>query len=82
MRIVDRELEKNQKQRQNDAARRIAGEEPEDMELTIPAPPLQALNRTAGVFDESAKKMWSGINTAPSVFERGAVFRTGEDKTR
>lgn len=34
----------------------------------------ESLNRVEGVFTEKAKH---GINTEPSVFDRTAVFRTG-----
>ena len=34
------------------------------------------LNTAKSVFDEGMEKRFGGINTQPSVFDRGAVFRT------
>lgn len=48
-------------------------EETED-ELERPAPIF--LNRQESVFDRSSLNGSSGINTAPSVFEKTAVFHT------
>ena len=77
MHVVDKDLGKNQKQRQNLQTARAASEEPEDMELTIPAIPMAPLNNSPDLFDAAAQKKWSGLNTAPSVFEKNALFNTG-----
>jgi hypothetical protein len=49
---------------------------PEDMELTLRKNPVDALNSADNAFDALAKKRFGGINTKPSVFEKGALFRT------
>ena len=79
MHVVDKDLGKNQKHRQNLQVARVANEEPEDMELTIPAIPMQPLNSSPDLFDASAQKKWSGLNTAPSVFEKSALFKIESD---
>lgn len=52
--------------------------EPDDMELEETRQPLLALNRQRSVFDTDSGNSTSGINTAPSVFEKTAVFRSTE----
>ena len=74
MRSIDR-LEKNRRIEQQRRRRRM-DEEPEDMEEELPHPPYVALDRAKSVFDRGADKRWGGINTAPSVFDRQAVFKT------
>lgn len=49
------------------------GKEAEDgMEL----PRFVPLNRAKSTFDNGSGKAFGGINTAPSAFDKGAVFRT------
>ena len=76
MRSVDR-LEKN---RREEARRRAAREVPEELETEMQFPPVEALDRARSVFDRGLEKRWGGINTAPSVFDRQAVFRTKKDE--
>jgi hypothetical protein len=52
---------------------------PEDMELTLRRAPADALNFTGNAFDSLAKKRFGGINTRPSAFEKGALFRTEKE---
>jgi hypothetical protein len=49
---------------------------PEDMELTIRKKSAAPLNLTGGLFDETAKKRFGGIDTRPSAFEKGTLFPT------
>ncbi len=76
MNVVDQDMEKNQKKKKNLAVQQEANTEPEDMELTLAAKPAPFLNIGKGLFDETAQKTWSGLNTAPSVFSSQAIFHT------
>ena len=50
--------------------------EPNDMELEMERVRMLALNRQKSVFDSDEGNRTPGINTAPSVFEKTAVFHT------
>lgn len=72
---VDDELEKQQKERRK---KKAADPDDEDAEIDIreekeiPMP----INRQKSIFDMADGKGGSGINTAPSAFERTAIFHT------
>ncbi|MDR1321822.1 MAG: hypothetical protein LBK56_10425 [Gracilibacteraceae bacterium] len=48
---------------------------PEDMELTIPRRAPQPLNLADSVFDAAERERYQGINSRPSVFAKGTLFR-------
>lgn len=52
--------------------------EPDDMELEMDRVRLLALNKQKSVFDSDEGNRASGINTAPSIFEKTAVFFVGK----
>ncbi|MPM42679.1 hypothetical protein SDC9_89348 [bioreactor metagenome] len=80
MRHTDKLLEK---QKQNEREKKTEAENrwPDEVELLEERPALPSINTAGSVFDRRTAKRFGGINTAPSVFERGAVFhtRTGEE---
>ena len=49
-------------------------DEPNDMELEMDRVRMLALNKQKCVFDSDSGNRTPGINTAPSVFEKTAVF--------
>lgn len=51
--------------------------EPDDMELEAEREKAFSLNRQKSVFETGSINNAQGINTAPSVFERTAVFKIG-----
>ncbi|MDR0853286.1 MAG: hypothetical protein LBN34_02850 [Clostridiales Family XIII bacterium] len=48
----------------------------EEIDIRIEKPHEEMLNKTRSVFDSGTKERFGGINTAPSVFEQGVLFRT------
>lgn len=50
----------------------------EEMEEELERPAFQPINRQKSAFDQGALNRAEGINTAPSVFDRTCLFRTGE----
>ncbi len=74
MRVTEGMLHKNRQQRNKRAAE--APQEPEDMELELPFPKMLPLDTAGSLFDQNAQQHRGGINTAPSVFDARAVFRT------
>ena len=48
------------------------------MEEELERPAFQPINRQKSAFDQGALNRAEGINTAPSVFDRTCLFRTGE----
>ena len=50
----------------------------EEMEEEMDRPRPLFLNKNRSAFDTGAGNGQGGINTAPSAFDRHAVFRTGE----
>ena len=72
MRSIDRlEQQRRMKRRQNNLP---PPDEETEEEMERPRPLFQNKNRSA--FDTGTGNGQSGINTAPSVFDRTAVFRT------
>ena len=74
MRSIDRlEQQRRMKRRKNNIP------PPEDeMEEEMDRPRPFFLNKNRSAFDTGTGNGQGGINTAPSVFDRQAVFRTGE----
>ena len=68
------------KKKQQDRARRLPPESPDEVEVEMELPHYASLNTSKSVFDEGLEKRFGGINTAPSVFDRSAVFHTGKRK--
>jgi hypothetical protein len=60
-------------------ARPLPDDGPEDMELSLTREPAAPVNKRGSLFDEEAKRRFGGINTAASVFEKGALFHTETD---
>lgn len=77
-RNLDRMMDVKKKQRED--RRRLPPEEPDEVEISMELPLHQPLNTAKSVFDEGLEKRFGGINTAPSVFDRSAVFHTGKNK--
>ena len=48
----------------------------EETEEEMDFPQFVPLNKTKSAFDGDAGKTFGGINSAPSVFDKGAVFHT------
>lgn len=48
----------------------------EETEEELDRPRFVPLDRTKSAFENGTDKTFGGINTAPSVFERGTVFHT------
>lgn len=38
--------------------------------------PFEPLNKAASIYDRDKERRFGGINTAPSIFDRGATFHT------
>ena len=68
------------KKKQQDRARRLPPESPDEVEVEMELPHYAPLNTSKSFFDEGLEKRFGGINTAPSVFDRSAVFHTGKRK--
>ena len=74
MRSVDRlEQQRRMKRRKNNLP---PPDEETEEEMERPRPLF--LNRNKSVFDSGTGNGQGGINTAPSVFDTGAVFKTHE----
>lgn len=71
MRNVDR-LEQQRQLRQK---KRELPSPDEETEEEIKMPRFVPLNKGKSAFDTGADKIFGGINTAPSVFSKTAVFR-------
>lgn len=52
----------------------------EETEEELERPCFLPLNRMKTTFDSGSEKTFGGINSAPSVFDRKAVFRTNEPR--
>jgi len=76
-RMIDRLAEEERKRRASRKKDPFDGDD-DDVEITMEKPPFQFLNARRSVFDEGVDDRFGGINTAPSVFDRQAVFRTKE----
>lgn len=63
------------KQRQ-ERARRLPPEDPDQVEIEMDQPHYAPINTAKSIFNEGLEKRFGGINTAPSVFDRTAVFQT------
>ena len=72
MRSVDRleQQKRLKRQRQN------VPPPDEETEEELARPRFVPLNKEKDVFDRGAVQTFGGLNTAPSVFDRTAVFRT------
>lgn len=70
MRTVER-LEKQRKLRQQ---KRNLPQPDEEMEEELERPSFVPLNQKKSMFDSGADKTFGGINTAPSIFSKTAVF--------
>lgn len=54
----------------------------EEMEEEMEFPKFRPLNQSKSAFDENLDKNFGGINTAPSIFEKTAVFSNVRSKER
>lgn len=66
------------KKKQQEKRRRLEPEEPDEVEIEMELPRYEPINAAKSVFDDGLEKRFGGINTAPSVFDRSAVFRTNK----
>ena len=73
--ILDRMIDVKKKQRDQQQRQRPP-EYDDEVEIEMELPRHMPLNTAKSVFDEGVEKQFGGINTQPSVFDRGAVFRT------
>lgn len=74
MRSVDR-LEQQKRIRQR---KRNLPPPDEELEEELEQPRFVPLNTAKSVFDSDAARTFGGIDTAPSVFDRKALFHTEE----
>ena len=73
--ILDRMIDVKKKQRDQQLLQRPP-EYDDEVEIEMELPRHMPLNTAKSVFDKGMEKQFGGINTQPSVFDRGAVFRT------
>lgn len=73
-----RSLDRLEQQKRMKRQKRNQPPPDEEMEEELERPRFLPLNQTKTAFDDSAENTFGGINTAPSVFDRKAVFRTGD----
>ena len=71
-----RSLERLEQQKQN------VPPPDEETEEELERPRFVPLNKAKDTFDDGAVKTFGGLNTAPSVFDRTAVFHTRSDNFR
>lgn len=76
MRSVDRMME--EKRRINQRPQPPGDDSPDEVDITVEKPLHKPLDTAKSAFDEGVEKRFGGINTAPSVFDARAVFKTGE----
>ncbi len=69
------QLEQNKKAKRQQ--RRLPAPQ-EEMEEELDRPKFIPLNKTKSLFDSGSERTFSGINTAPSVFDLQAAIRTDE----
>lgn len=67
-------------QEQNKRKNRPRPPEEDELEEALDRPRFLPLNRRKSAFDSDEGNRAGGINTAPSVFETQAVFRTGGEE--
>ena len=81
MRSVDR-LEQQRRMKQQKRKNSLLTDEEAEEEMERPKPMF--LNRNKSAFDSGTGNGQGGINNAPSVFDRQAVFRTsfGENENQ
>lgn len=69
---LDKRIEEQNKKKNQPKA----DDEPDDMDIQLERERMQALNRQKSVFDTDSGNNTPGINTAPSLFDKTAVFHT------
>ena len=69
---LDKRIEEQNKKKNKP----IIDDEPDDMDILLERERMLALNKNKSIFDTDSGNKTSGINTAPSVFEKTAVFHT------
>lgn len=64
------------KKKEKDTKKKLPPRSPqeEEMEEELEYPPFQPINLQKNVFDSKSLNETSGINTAPSVFDRQCLF--------
>lgn len=72
--MLDQRMEEQRKKKQ-----RQPPPPDDEMEEELERPAFVPLNKSKSVFDTAQGNRTGGINTAPSVFDRQAVFHTGEN---
>lgn len=73
-----RSLERLEQQKRVKRQKRNVPPPDEETEEELERPRFIPLNKAKNAFDDGADKTFGGINAAPSVFDKTAVFRTGE----
>lgn len=71
-----RSLERLEQQKRLKRQKRNLPPPDEETEEELEQPRFVPLNQAKTAFDDGAEKAFGGINSAPSVFDRKAVFRT------
>lgn len=71
-----RSLERLEQQKRLKRQKRNLPPPDEETEEELERPRFVPLNQAKTAFDSGAEKTFGGINSAPSVFDRKAVFRT------
>lgn len=74
MRSIDRLLDKKKRERTHHPPNPEDG--PDEMDITMEKPVLESLDTAKSIFDEGLERRFGGINTAPSLFDRTAVFHS------
>lgn len=73
-----RSLDRLEQQKRLKRQKRNVPPPDEETEEELERPRFLPLNQAKTAFDDGAEKTFGGINSAPSVFDSKAVFRTGE----
>lgn len=76
MRSVDKLIDEQKQKRKSPAP---DDDGPDEVEIMMDFPPMEAINLMGSVFDRDVAKKRGGINTAPSVFSKGAVFHVNPE---
>lgn len=80
MRSIEKLIDEQKKKEKNNKTA-VENEEPDELEATMQWSAAKPINSAVSMFDRNLEKNRGGINTAPSVFDKGAVFHvSGEDE--
>ena len=72
---IDQDLEEKNKKKKKEIKFKAADEDPDEMDMELERKMFSNLNKQKSIFDSDSGNRTSGINTAPSVFEKSALFK-------